>query len=93
MSDGTIINENYTKLVEFGINKYKSCTEKCEQITGDIARIKEAIELQNTSSPEDAKEQIESLTADINSLYEQKAALDATEALLQTRAEELKQKL
>lgn len=93
LSDGTIINENYTKLVEFGINKYKSCTEKCEQITGDIARIKEAIELQNTSSPEDAKEQIESLTSDINSLYEKKAALDANEALLQTRAEELKQKL
>ena len=93
LDDGTVINENYTQKIEFVIKKYETCADRCEQINQDISRMKAATELQNTYSPEVAKEQIDRLTAEINGLYEQTALIEQSESTLNTKAEELKQKL
>ena len=93
LDDGTVINENYTQKIEFVIKKYETCADRCEQINQDISRMKAATELQNTYSPEVAKEQIDRLTAEINGLYEQTALIEQSESTLNTKAEELKQTL
>ena len=61
LSDGTIINESYAQKIDFCINRYEKSVERSEQINSDILRIKEAIELQNASSPESTKEEIDKL--------------------------------
>ena len=93
MSDGTIINEAFAQKVEFCLSKYEKGAERCEQISGDINRIRETIELQNTSSPENLKEQIKKSTDDVAKLQEQKADLESNEPALSAKIEELKQKL
>ena len=93
LDDGTVINENYTQKIEFVIKKYETCADRCEQINQDISRMKATTELQSTYSPEVAKEQIDRLTAEINGLYEQTALIEQSESALNTKAEELKQKL
>lgn len=93
MSDGTIINEAFSQKVEFCLSKYEKGAERCEQISGDINRIRETIELQNASSPENLKEQIKKSTDDVAKLQEQKADLESNEPALSAKIEGLKQKL
>lgn len=93
LDDGTIINENFTQKIEFGLNKFNSILERIEQLNDDVNKIKETIELQNTSSPESAKEQIDSLTAEIDELSSQKLQHDDEDRLLSAKISELKQNL
>ncbi len=92
LADGTIINEAFAQKIEFCLNRYEKSYERCEQIGNDISRIKEAIELQNTSSPESNKEQLEKLTSDVNKLSEQRSQLESNETALAQSLEELRQK-
>lgn len=92
LSDGTIINEAFAQKIEFCLNVYEKATERCEQINKDILHIKEAIELQNTSSPESNKEQLENLTKQVGELSNQKTKLEQDEASLVKTVEDLKQK-
>ncbi len=92
LSDGTIINESFTGKLEFGLNKYKTACDRCTQITEDITRIKQTIELQN-ASPKDTKEQIDALKNEVNILTAQKGKYDADEVKLETAVTELKQNL
>lgn len=93
LSNGTIINENFTQKVELGIGLYEKSCERCAQISEDISRIKETIKLQNTTSPENAKEEIVKLTDDVKNLTEQKTNLEAEEVSLSAKVEEANQKL
>lgn len=93
ISDGTIINESYTQKIEFGINKYEKFVERCEQISQDIANIKEAIDLQNNASPENAKTQIDALTQEVENLTQQKTNYTNEETELTVQINEQKQKL
>ncbi len=93
LSDGTVINENFTAKIEFGISKYERTAERCEQIKQDIAQINEAISLQNSASPESAKAQIETFTKEVDSLTQQKAQLDKQQDTLNQNIEQLKQRL
>lgn len=93
LKDGTIINEAFAQKVDFCLSKYEKCAERCEQISGDINRIRKAIELQNNSSPENIKEQIKKSTNDVAKLEEQKAVLESNEPALSAKIEEFKQKL
>ncbi len=92
LSNGTIINEAFAQKVEFCINKYEKSAERCEQINQDISHIKEAIELQNTASPESAKEEIITLNEEVKKLTEQKTSLEAEGISLGTNVEEANQK-
>lgn len=92
LPDGTIINENLTGKIEFGLNKYKSATERCENIRQDISQIKEAIALQN-SSPEATKEQLEKLKKEIADLERKKETFNADELSLTESVDELKSEL
>lgn len=93
LQDGTIINEAFAQKVEFCLNRCEKSVERCEQINSDINRIRETIELQNSSSPENVKEQIDKLTSDTNQLAVQKSSCEADEVSLNAKVEELKQKL
>ncbi len=93
LSDGTVINENFTAKIEFGISKYERTAERCEQIKQDIAQINEAISVQNSASPESAKAQIETFTKEVDSLTQQKAQLDKQQDTLNQNIEQLKQRL
>ncbi len=93
LSDGTTINESFTGKVEFGIGKYEKSTDRCEQIKQDIKNINEAITLQNTSSPESAKDQIDALTKEVELLTEQKTTYTNDENALIGKIDELKQNL
>lgn len=93
LSDGTIINEAFAQKIEFCISLYEKSNERSKQINADISRIKEAINLQNTSSPESTKEQLEELTAQVNDLSQKKTQLEQDEFTLSKSVEELKQKL
>ena len=93
LNDGTVINENFTAKVEFGISKYEKTFERCEQIKSDIAQMNEAIALQNSASPEGIKAQIEELTKELESLTEQKAQFDKQQQALTQTVEQLNQKL
>ena len=92
LSDGTLINESFTGKVEFGLGKYKTSAVRCEQINQDITHIKETIALQNIS-PETTKQQIETLTSEINTLVNQKEQYDVNESTFAADIDELKQKL
>ena len=92
LTDGTIINETYTGKIEFSINKYKSSTERCEQINQDIENIKDAINLQN-SSPEVTKEQLTTLTNNVNDLLEKKEKYDAEQITLSSNVNDLNEQL
>ncbi len=92
LADGTIINENFTSKIEFGLNKYKAAVQRQEQINQDIAQINEAIQLQN-SSPEGTKEQINSLANEITSLNAKCEQYSAEEAKLEAAVYKLKQNL
>lgn len=93
LNDGTVVNESFVQKINLGIGIYEKSIERCQQISEDITRINEAIQLQNSSSPESAKEQIDGLTADVNRLTEQKTKLETEETTLSVKAEELKQNL
>ncbi len=93
LSDGTIINESYAQKIDFCINRYEKSVERSEQINSDILRIKEAIELQNASSPESTKEEIDKLTSEISRLDIQKTSLEQKESALNNSVEESKLKL
>ena len=90
--DGTVINENLTGKIEFGLNKYKTSLDRIEQIKEDINVINETIALQN-SSPEATKQQLEDLKAQAKTVEEQKAKYDALEENLIARVEQFKQEL
>ncbi len=83
LSDGTVVNEAFAQKVEFCIGKCQKSAERYDQINNDIKQIKETIELQNKTSPKDAKEKINALTLKIENLNEQKAGF----ALKQDEAE------
>lgn len=93
LSDGTIVNESFAQKVAFCLGLYDKSAERCEEIKKDIARIKDAIALQNSASPEDAKAQIATLTADISALNEQKANLEDQETAICEKIEAIKQRL
>lgn len=92
LDDGTVINENYTQKIEFGIKKYETYADRCEQIKQDISRIKSAADFQS-ASPQTAQQQIDKLTNDLNRLYEQKSSIEKNEADAASQAEELTHKL
>lgn len=92
LADGTVINESFTGKLEFGLNKYKTACDKCEQINEDIARIKQTIKLQN-ASPKDTKEQLNNLTNEVVKLTAQKQKYDTLESELEAKVVELKQNL
>ena len=92
LPDGTVINENLTGKIEFGLNKYKTSLDRIEQIKEDINGINETIALQN-SSPEATKQQLEDLKAQAKTVEEQKAKYDALEENLIARVEQFKQEL
>ena len=92
LPDGTVINENLTGKIEFGLNKYKTSLDRIEQIKEDINVINETIALQN-SSPEATKQQLEDLKAQAKTVEEQKAKYDALEENLIARVEQFKQEL
>lgn len=91
LGDGTIINENFTQKIEFGLNKHKTAADRCEQIKQDIARIQEAIELQNVS-PEGTKEQIHNLNCEVNNLLNKKEKFYTDEITLNEKVEQAKQR-
>lgn len=93
LSDGTTINEAFAQKVEFCINKYEKSIERCEQINQDISHIKEAIELQNSASPESAKEEIIALNEEVKKLTTQKSALEAEEVTLSANVEDANKSL
>ncbi len=93
LSDGTTINESFTGKVEFCVGKYEKSTERCEQIKQDIKNINEAVTLQNTSSPESAKNQIDTLTKEVERLTQQKSTYTDDENTLIGKIDELKQNL
>lgn len=93
LPDGTTINESFTGKVEFCVGKYEKSTERCEQIKHDIKNINEAIELQNSSSPESAKEQIDALTKEVDTLTQQKATYTDDENKSLVKIDQLKQNL
>ncbi|MBE6810315.1 MAG: hypothetical protein E7521_04570 [Ruminococcaceae bacterium] len=92
LDDGTIINENFTGKLEFGLNRYKASCDRCEQINEDIARIKQTIELQN-ASPQDTKEQIDALSNEVVALTTKKENYNTQEQKLSSEVLELNQKL
>lgn len=92
LADGTIINENFTGKLEFGLNRYKAACDRCDQINEDVARIKQTIELQN-ASPQDTKEQIDALSNEVTALTTQKENYNTQEQKLSSEVLELKQKL
>ncbi len=92
LDDGTIINENFTGKLEFGLNRYKASCDRCEQINEDIARIKQTIELQN-ASPQDTKEQIDALSNEVVALTAKKENYNTQEQKLSSEVLELNQKL
>ncbi len=92
LADGTIINEAFAQKVEFCLSVYEKESERLEHINKDILHIKEAIELQNTSSPESNKEQLETLTKQVGELSDKKAKLEQDEASLIKTVDDLKQK-
>ncbi len=92
LSDGTVINETFTGKIEFCLGKYKTALDRSEQINQDIAHINETISLQNTS-PEATKRQLNALTVETNTLLKQKEDYESKEITLNSRVEELKQKL
>lgn len=93
LSDGTTINESFTGKVEFCVGKYEKSTERCEQIKQDIKNINEAVTLQNTSSPESTKNQIDALTKEVELLTQKKATYTDDENTLIGKIDELKQNL
>ena len=92
LADGTIINEAFAQKVEFCLSVYEKESERLEHINKDILHIKEAIELQNTSSPESNKEQLETLTKQVGELSDKKSKLEQDEASLIKTVDDLKQK-
>ena len=92
LADGTIINEAFAQKVEFCLSVYEKESERLEHINKDILHIKEAIELQNTSSPESNKEQLETLTKQVGELSDKKAKFEQDEASLIKTVDDLKQK-
>ena len=93
LSDGTTINEAFAQKVEFCINKYEKSIERCEQINQDITHIKEAIELQNSASPESAKEEIIALNEEVKKLTAQKSVLETQEVTLSANVEDANKSL
>lgn len=93
LADGTIINENFTQKIDFCLSKYEKCAERCNQIRDDISHIKQTIELQNSASPENTKEEINSLKNEVENLTQQKAQYNTNESELTATVNELKQKL
>ena len=93
LQDGTTINESFCGKLEFSVNKYEKSIERCEQIKQDVKNINEAIELQNSSSPENAKSQINELTTEIEVLTKQKNTYTDNENVLTNKITELNQNL
>lgn len=89
LADGTIINENFTGKLEFGVNKYKAAYERCSQITQDVDRVNQTIALQN-ASPKDTKEQIDKLLLEVNNLNAKKEIHNTNESKLTSSVDELK---
>lgn len=93
LKDGTIVNEVFAQKVDFLFKKHNAAAKRCEEINQDITQIKDAVNMQNDISPESAKEQIDSLTNDINLLTEKKTVYETDEASLVAKVNELQQKL
>lgn len=93
LADGTIINENFTQKIEFCLSKYKLAQERCKQLEDDVQRIKEAIKLQESTSAENAQEQLDALSNEVVTLSEQKLQLDTEDSDLTLRINDLKQNL
>ncbi len=89
LADGTIINENFTGKLEFGLNKYKSAFDRCNQIKQDIERVNQTIALQN-ASPKDTKEQIDKLLLEVNTLTAKKDICETDEVKLTSEVNKLK---
>lgn len=76
LSDGTLINENFTQKIEFGIQKYKMHLTRCSQIEEDVATAKRCVEMQNNSSRQETQNNINNLTAKQNELQNKKSELE-----------------
>ncbi|MDO4608241.1 MAG: AAA family ATPase [Clostridia bacterium] len=93
LSDGTVINEAFVQKIDFCIGKKQKCEEHCAQINDEIKKLKQTIEIQNGSTPENAQEQIENLNKNIETLYAQKEQAQANENKAKTTVDVLNQKL
>ncbi len=93
LTDGTVVNEAFAQKVEFGINKYQKTAERHNQIQADVDQIKETIELQNKTSPDDAKAQLETHNSKIAELNAQKTDLAQKQEKAQANVVALKVEL
>ncbi len=93
LSDGTVINEAFVQKIDFCIGRRQKCEERCTQISDDIKQLKETIELQNGSTPENAQEQIENLNKNIETLSAQKEQAQTVENDAKATVDTLNQKL
>ena len=93
LDNGTIVNENFTQKIEFGVNKLNTIQERIEQLKQDIEQIKETIKLQQSASPESAKEQIELLGNKAEELTAKKSQYDSDDTAIGKSISRLKQDL
>jgi len=93
LSNGTIINDSYTQKLDFALSKYERLIERCAQINEDINAINEAIAIQNSATPESAKEQITSLNNEVDNLSQQKNSFEEKDINLNLEIEQIKQNL
>ncbi len=90
LPDGTIVNENFTSKIEFGLGKYNTAFDRCNQIKYDIAHMKETIELQS-KSPEDTQKQCDTLSKEVDFFTQKKAEHESIESQFQRQVDSLKQ--
>ncbi len=93
LSDGRVINEAFVQKIDFCLSRLQKSEERQAQINDDIKRLKETIELQNSSTPENAKEQIENLNQKVKKLSAEKEQVQFIENQNKDSVDKLNQKL
>lgn len=79
LSDGTLINENFTQKIEFGIQKYKMHLSRCNQLEEDVSTAKKCVEMQNDSSRQEIQNSINNLSVKQKDLQAKKENLEFQE--------------
>lgn len=79
LSDGTLINENFTQKIEFGIQKYKMHLSRCNQLEEDVSTAKKCVEMQNDSSRQETQNSINNLSVKQKDLQAKKENLEFQE--------------
>lgn len=80
LSDGTLINENFTQKIEFGIQKYKMHLSRCNQLEEDVSTAKKCVEMQNNSTRQEIQNSINNLSVKQKDLQAKKENLELQES-------------